>query len=239
MLATKPYQREQALMYAERYAFSQNPVFGNFVGIGGNCTNFVSQCIYAGSCVMNYKATFGWYYISLNERAPAWTGVEFFYNFITQNKDVGPYGREASSDELEIGDVIQLGRTGEGYYHTLLVVGFDGEDILVAAQTDNAFARPLSSYTNDYARYIKILGVRFNSASGADCFESVYNGIAIVGDGSQSVLPPSEPPTPPTPPVQPTPPVTPTQPTPAPEAPEEAQPEAPAAPENEDSGEVQ
>ena len=68
-------------------------------------------------------------------------------------------------------------------------VGFDGEDILVAAQTDNAFARPLSSYTNDYARYIKILGVRFNSTAGEDCFESVYNGIAIIGDGSQNALP--------------------------------------------------
>ena len=189
MLATKPYQRERALMYAEKYAFSQNPVFASFAGFGGNCTNFVSQCIYAGSCIMNYKSTFGWYYISLDERAPAWSGVEYFYNFITQNEGVGPFGREAGSDELEIGDVIQLGKTDEGYYHTLLVVGFDGEDILVAAQTDNAFARPLSSYTNDYARYIKILGVRFNSAQGSDCFDSVYNGIAIIGDGSQNSAP--------------------------------------------------
>jgi hypothetical protein len=138
---------------------------------------------------MNYKSTFGWYYISLDERAPAWSGVEYFYNFITKNEGIGPFGREAGSDELEIGDVIQLGKTGEGYYHTLLVVGFDGEDILVAAQTENAFARPLSSYTNDYARYIKILGVRFNSAQGSDCFESVYNGIAIIGDGSQNSAP--------------------------------------------------
>ena len=82
MLVTKPYERQRAMMYAERYAFSQNPVFGNFRGIGGNCTNFVSQCVYAGSCRMNYTTTFGWYYISLDDRAPAWTGVDFFYNFI-------------------------------------------------------------------------------------------------------------------------------------------------------------
>ena len=125
MLATKPYQRERALMYAEKYAFSQNPVFASFMGFGGNCTNVVSQCIYAGSCIMNYKPTFGWYYISLDERAPAWSGVEYFYNFIIGNEGVGPYGREVGSDELEIGNVIQLGKNGEGYYHTLLVVGFD------------------------------------------------------------------------------------------------------------------
>ena len=189
MLVTKEYQRERALMYAERYAFSQNPLFADFRGIGGNCTNFVSQCIYAGSCIMNYKPTFGWYYISLDERAPAWSGVDFFYNFITGNMGVGPFGREAGRDELEIGDVIQLAKNDTGYYPTLLVVGFDGEDILVAAQTNDAFLRPLSSYENDYERYIKILGVRFNSAVGEDCFESVFDGVAIVGDGSQNSPP--------------------------------------------------
>ena len=176
MLVIKPYIRENALKYANRYALSQNPVFGNFAGIGGNCTNFVSQCIYAGSCKMNYKPTFGWYYISLDDRSPSWTGVDFFYNFITENADVGPFGRVITLDELEIGDVIQLGRNEEGYYHTLIVVGFDGEDTLVAAQTDNAFGRPLSTYDYDYSRFIKILGIRFETPDSYDCFERLMNG---------------------------------------------------------------
>ena len=147
------------------------------MGIGGNCTNFVSQCIYAGSCKMNYKYTFGWYYISMEDRAPAWTGVEYFYTFMTTNMGVGPFGREASLDELEIGDVIQLAKEGEGYYHTLLVVGFEGEDTLVAAQTDNAYARPLSTYDYDFARFIKILGVRFESPEDSTaCFERLMQG---------------------------------------------------------------
>ena len=137
MLVIKPYNRENAVAYARKYAFSQNSLFANFAGIGGNCTNFVSQAIYAGSCEMNYKPTFGWYFISLDERSPSWTGVEYFYNFMIENTDVGPFGRVAAADEVEIGDVIQLARNEEGYYHSLLVVGFDGEDILVAAQTDN------------------------------------------------------------------------------------------------------
>ena len=177
MLVVKPYNRENAVAYAKKYAFSQNSLFANFAGIGGNCTNFVSQCIYAGSCEMNYKPTFGWYYISLDERSPSWSGVEYFYNFIIENADVGPFGRVATSDELEKGDVIQLGRNDEGFYHTLLVVGFDGEDILVAAQTDNAYARPLSTYEYDFARFIKILGVRLESPDTTDaCFEKVMAG---------------------------------------------------------------
>lgn len=180
MLVTKPYLRERAVTYAKKYAFGQNPIFGNFRGIGGNCTNFVSQSIYAGSCVMNYTPTFGWYYISLDDRSPSWTGVEFFYNFITENTGVGPYGKEASLDELEIGDVIQLGNNENGFYHTLLVVGFEGEDPLVAAQTDDAYRRPLSTYTYDFSRFIKILGVRLEVNITEDCFDSVLGGIAIV-----------------------------------------------------------
>ena len=171
MLVTKSYNRQRAVDYAKRYAFSQNPIFGNFRGIGGNCTNFVSQAIYAGSCVMNYTPTYGWYYISLDDRAPSWTGVEYFYTFITTNTGVGPFGRVVSADMIEVGDVIQLAKNEGGFYHTLLAVGFDGEDILVAAQTDNAYARPLSTYDYDYSRFIKILGIRFESNESYDCFE--------------------------------------------------------------------
>lgn len=180
MLVIKPYIRERAVQYAKKYAFSQNPVFASFAGIGGNCTNFVSQAIYAGSCVMNYTPTFGWYFISLNDRSPSWSGVQFFYNFMTQNQDVGPFGREVTLDEAEVGDVIQLGRQEDGFYHTLLIVGFDGEDPLVSAQTDDAYARPLSTYTYDFSRFIKIEGVRIDVPVTNDCFDSVYNGIAIV-----------------------------------------------------------
>ena len=126
MLVIKPYIRTNAVKYAKKFAFAQNPLFENFAGIGGNCTNFVSQAIYAGSCQMNYTKTFGWYFISLNERSPSWTGVEYFYDFITKNQGIGPYGRDARLDELEIGDVIQLANNDVGYYHTLLVVGFSG-----------------------------------------------------------------------------------------------------------------
>ena len=180
MLVIKPYLRERAVAYAKKYAFGQNPIFGNFRGIGGNCTNFVSQCIYAGSCVMNYTPTFGWYYISLEDRSPSWTGVQYFYNFMVTNTDLGPFGKEVSPDELEIGDVIQLGNNQDGFYHTLLVVGFEGEDPLVAAQTDDAFARPLSTYSYDFSRFIKILGVRVDVEIMDDCFNSVIGGIAIV-----------------------------------------------------------
>lgn len=187
MLFLKPYVRERAVRYAERWAFRRNSLFGDFERLGGNCTNFVSQCVYAGSCVMNYLNLFGWYYISLDDRTPSWSGVEYFYNFMTENLGVGPFGHEATRDEVEVGDVVQLYREGEGFYHSLLIVGFSEDDILLAAQSDDAYARPLSTYNFDRERYIKIDGVRFLAEDSGDCFRSVYDGIAIIpGEGMRS-----------------------------------------------------
>lgn len=179
MLAEKPYRRENAVNYAKRFAFAQNPLFGDFRELGGNCTNFVSQSIYAGSCEMNYTPTFGWYYISLDERSPSWTGVEYFYNFMTENNGTGPFGREVGADNLEVGDVIQLARNSDGFYHTLLIVGFDGDEPLVAAQTVDTYARPLSTYNYDYLRYIKILGVRFEVPDNYDCYAMIMEAEPI------------------------------------------------------------
>ena len=74
------YNRQAAYDYAKKWALGRNPAFYDFSAIGGDCTNFASQCIYAGAGVMNYTPTFGWFYRSANDRTPSWTGVEFLYN---------------------------------------------------------------------------------------------------------------------------------------------------------------
>ncbi len=49
------------MLYAHRWAYGRNPAFYDYEHLGGDCTNFASQCIYAGSGVMNFTPTFGWY----------------------------------------------------------------------------------------------------------------------------------------------------------------------------------
>ncbi len=39
--------------YAHLWAYGRNPRYYDYEGIGGDCTNFASQCIYAGAGVMN------------------------------------------------------------------------------------------------------------------------------------------------------------------------------------------
>lgn len=184
MSEIKEYDRERAVAYAEKWAFSRNPLFYDFTGGGGNCTNFVSQCLLAGTCQMNFTDTFGWYYISVEDRSAAWTGVEFFYNFITGNagpeevigEGLGPFGREVGAGELELGDVIQLGREEGDFYHTLLVSGFSRRGYLVAAHSDNAFNRPLNTYNYRRIRYLHIDGFRTDKRFVGACFEGLMSG---------------------------------------------------------------
>ena len=165
MLLPIPYNRERAVEYARRWALSRNPLFVDFTGLGGNCTNFVSQCIFAGAPVMNYTETFGWYYISASERAPAWSGVDELYNFLTgappfpmQNMGYGPFATDVrEAQTVDIGDVVQLSNS-RGFYHSLIISGFTDNDILVCAQSDDALDRPLSTYNFMGMRVLHIEG---------------------------------------------------------------------------------
>jgi hypothetical protein len=186
MIAIKAYERTRAVEYARRWAFDRNPLFYDFAGIGGDCTNFVSQCVLAGSCVMNFTPDFGWYYRSAANRAPAWTGVEPFWRFMIGASDftrvnggIGPFGEAATFDTVQSGDVVQLAREDGTYYHTLLITGRENEELLVAAHTNDAFDRPLSSYTAPLRRYLHIRGVAFEVEDRFSCFDGLYRGVAL------------------------------------------------------------
>ena len=145
-----PYNRERAVRYARRWAYSFNPLFYNFSDIGGDCTNFASQCLLAGGLMMNFTPVTGWYYLSVNNRSPSWTGVNELYNFLINNDGVGPKAEEIDLKDIENGDLIQFDFNDDGDFdHTPIVVdkGLGTPDtVLVAAHSYAALDRPLSTY---------------------------------------------------------------------------------------------
>ena len=162
-MKTIRYERDAAVSYAKRWAFGRNPAYYDFSRIGGDCTNFVSQCVFAGSGVMNETPVLGWYYKGPDRRTASWTGVEYLYNFLISNQGTGPFAQETTQDAVGIGDVIQLGRETGDFYHTCIVTGFRTGTPLVAAHSSDAFGRPLTSYIYEKARCLHIGGVRTES----------------------------------------------------------------------------
>lgn len=158
------YQRESVLNYAKKWAYSRNPKYYNYDALGGDCTNFASQCVFAGNETMNYDKNNGWYYINGNNKSPSWTGVEFFFEFLTNNKTVGPYGRKVEQNEIELGDIAQLSFDGVKWGHTLVIVNIENRfslaGIKIASHTYDSYNKSIIEYDFKKIRFIHMEGVR-------------------------------------------------------------------------------
>lgn len=164
-LFERPYDRAAAVEYANRWAYFRNPDYYDFSSIGGDCTSFASQCILAGGAPMNYTPTFGWYYRNINDRSPSWTGVKFLFNFLVNNRGIGPFGHEVDISEIEPGDICQLIIDAEDWQHTPVITAIDGDrptfnTVKIAAHSYDCACRQLSSYDIAAARFVHIDGVR-------------------------------------------------------------------------------
>jgi len=162
------YARELAVQYADYWAYRRNPQYDVFDELGGDCTNFVSQALYYANGVMNFTPTYGWYYININDRAPAWTGVQYLWQFLTTNLGPGPFGHEVPLSGVRPGDIIQLALGGDDFSHTVMVTGLlsdvpEPDTILIAAHDNNASCRPVSTYDYNRIRAVHIDGVRYIS----------------------------------------------------------------------------
>ena len=152
------YNRKKAVEYAKIWWNKRNPKFYNFDNIGGDCTNFISQCLYAGEIKMNEKF---WFYYSLNSRSPSWTGVNEFYNFCVNNKsEYGPKAKVVSLQQIEVGDIVQICQNKNVFHHSLLIVDIIGEkslqNILIACHSNDEINKRLSDFNIKKIRFLKI-----------------------------------------------------------------------------------
>lgn len=163
-MKTQSYDRDKAIAYAHKWAFSRNPAYLDFSRYGGDCTNFISQCLYTGCNTMNPKPVYGWYYYNSYNRTASWTGVQYLYNFLVGNEGSGPFAKEGSLKDLVPGDVIQLSFNGVIFKHSLLVVekgkGDDPDNIKIATHTFDRDDYPLSNYVFQKFRSLHIIGYR-------------------------------------------------------------------------------
>ncbi|MFQ9308304.1 MAG: amidase domain-containing protein [Paraclostridium sordellii] len=170
MRELKEYNRNLAVEYARMWALYRNPKYKDYDPWGGDCTNYISQCIHAGGIPFDHEGKDElqkWYWYSDSSRTPSWTAADPFGRYIlnnnnenTQNK--GIYAVIAEYNELELGDIIQLIYQGKAY-HTMIVteVILDDRnyliDYLICQHTEDLLDFPLSEKIGE-RKYIKILG---------------------------------------------------------------------------------
>ena len=154
----KKYDREAASLYARKYAKNPNkdyPFYGK-PDYKGDCTNFTSQCLYAGGIVTDNVGKYQWY--KLNS---AWRGANKFYEYWNNNKGSGSTkGLKASKSifkDIRLADLIEK-KPENAVTHTVIVTGYKVDswgfndpwkykyDVLICRHSDDKKSGMLKDY---------------------------------------------------------------------------------------------
>ncbi|MDD9271112.1 amidase domain-containing protein [Paenibacillus sp. GCM10023248] len=137
------YNRPKAVQYAETWWQTPNPKYEEFEV---DCTNFVSQCLFAGGAPMDYtgKRDLGWWYAGRRGNQElwsfSWAVANSLQSFLAHSRK-GLQGHAVEDPrELEPGDTISYDWDGDGrYQHNVIVTGKDANGMpLVNAHTYNS-----------------------------------------------------------------------------------------------------
>lgn len=133
------YNNDRAVRYALTYALKPNPEFSFFPGRddgGGDCTNFMSQCLKAGGAPFAFDSSPWWYSRkSINPKNDKWSvswavahSLYWTLKVRNQSKLAGLKAREVKDmQQLELGDIIQYEDKNGVIYHSAMVTAFANE----------------------------------------------------------------------------------------------------------------
>lgn len=150
------YRREDAVAYADRWWKDGNPEFETF---DVDCTNYVSQCLFAGGAPINYtgKRETGWWYKGYQGKQEwwsfSWAVSDSLQRYLSGSRSSGLRAEVMERPEqLMLGDIIQYDWDGNGHYqHSTIVTAFDAGGMpLVNARTVSSRHR-FWDYQDSYA----------------------------------------------------------------------------------------
>ncbi|MDR1563458.1 MAG: cell wall-binding repeat-containing protein [Oscillospiraceae bacterium] len=120
LVAPAAYSRTAVAAYADKYAIKYNTAYSNYNPWGGDCANFVSQCIYAGGL----KQDNDWNWYAPGKYTIAWVGAT------SQRKYMARYGTTVvnpANSKLMPGNPVFYGYVAntDKYAHAAICVGFN------------------------------------------------------------------------------------------------------------------
>lgn len=125
------YKREKAIEYAKRYALIPNTKeWKNYESMGGDCTNFTSQCLFEGGIPFDHQGKYvtqKWYWYSDHYRTPSFTSANAFKDYAIGNKGFGLVAKLGDLQTMKIGDIVQLGNLSQTT-HSMIVVEIIKDD---------------------------------------------------------------------------------------------------------------
>ena len=170
------YSPINSVAYAISHYNKPNTAYANYSSWGGDCTNFVSQCMKSGGWLMNSK--WKYYGPNLPDRTSSWTGAKEFYQYLTSSgsgrvniifKDIPAIDFTSSPSDITAfnnkaflankGDIIQLSNTmvKSTVHHSTIVTSKDAVSKKVFVTYRNATGYPVAKdrYVGEFGGYIQ------------------------------------------------------------------------------------
>ena len=126
------YNRNNAVGYAVAHVNSPSSNYPDYSSYGGDCTNFVSQCLQAGGWTQVSTGANKWFHLpgytspppSGTHRSPSWTGAQYLQAYFPVSGRIVLASYPLYS--LERGDIIQLKNSSGNAYHSMIVTSKTG-----------------------------------------------------------------------------------------------------------------
>lgn len=163
------YSRPDAVEYAKKYALSPNPKYKYFPLIddnGGDCANFLSQCLKAGGAPMTYQGEHQWWYNAKPNDATwsiPWAVAHSLYWTLKINEEsnfTGPKGKEVFDiGEMELGDLLFFSNNENKIFHSAIITGFFGNEPLISQHSFEALNIPYFKSWNAFRIHLLKISV--------------------------------------------------------------------------------
>lgn len=170
------YSGTAAAAYAKEYATRTNP---NYIRYSNNCTNFVSQAVYAGGKAEkkpssiptgSYETTSYWYqdsyYACTGSNSCYWRSkdstsyirVTDFYSYWTKQgmSAVTSSSQSTIINNAIVGDVVQFRKSDGRWFHSVLVNRKANDTIYIASNTSDYYDKNFKNTSENMYRVIKM-----------------------------------------------------------------------------------
>lgn len=169
------YNVSNAIAYADKYCINYNSAYNSYKGRGGDCANFVSQCLYAGG----FKQDSDWF-----KHSVAWINV---MRQIAHFKEYGNF-LNAQNGNLIKGNPIYFDWNGDGVYdHATICVGRNNNGTAILdSHTRDLYHATWTNWSFRRAATIQLHGSGSSSSTSDGTFKRDSNGkYYVYSDGSR------------------------------------------------------
>lgn len=145
------YSVSNAKGYADKWYNGRNPVYPVFKL---DCTNFVSQILFAGGMQMNFNVSSGWYANTL-DNSVSWSAVPEFFTYWSQRKSTSTSTSKSTIiSDAKAGDIIQLKKDGATRWsHSMFVYEKSNSTLYLSAHTSDYLKKDFKTISTDWVNF--------------------------------------------------------------------------------------